>query len=301
MNLKSGKPFKEIHFPRNILRHNFMFYLLGILIMLGLKYYYSQADADSLLWILSPTVFFVERLSGIPFSYQSGAGYVNHSLRLLIAPSCSGVQFMIVTFATLLFSFVHIAAAPEPSSHRRPQPFRRARENRILRGLGWTAASLFLSWFFTVIVNSLRIITAIYLPVCLERAGLMNQLLSPDRLHTLIGVTVYFTSLLTIYGLTEYLMSKKREDMQRWQNRAKSTDNGHREPFPATFLQKCLPPVFWYFAITLGLPFLHRAYIDNGARFTEFALLVICCATLVLLLYELLLLVCSGRKYGHRR
>ena len=57
------------------LRQNLLFYTLGFFILFGMKYYYSQADAENLRWILGPTARWVEALSGIPFVYAPGMGY----------------------------------------------------------------------------------------------------------------------------------------------------------------------------------------------------------------------------------
>ena len=145
MTIKKGSAF---------VRENIIFYLTALFIILGLKCYYRQADCDSLLWILAPTAHWVELLSKIPFTYISGTGYVNHSLRMVIAPSCSGVRFMIITFATLVFSFVHIIASPRMSSTAvSEQPRCRGAvesgmpDMKVLaKGLGWIAVSVFLSW-----------------------------------------------------------------------------------------------------------------------------------------------------------
>lgn len=268
----------------DLLRQNFIFYLTGILAVLGIKHYYSQADCDSLLWILGPTTRWVEFLSKIPFTYVSGTGYVNNSLRLLIAPSCSGVQFMIVTAATLIFSFVHNIASPQ---HRKTLKA----SVRIMRGFGWIIASLIISWLLTVLVNGLRIIVAIYLPLYLEHAGLMKGLLTADRLHTMIGVVVYMIALLTIYRLVGYLICKKADSTGQSETVSNQgisdSSKTYREQFPMIFARKCLQPVFWYFFVTLGLPFLNKAYLNDTAKFTEFAALIICCAALILLPYFL--------------
>lgn len=262
------------------LRQNLIFYLAGILVILGIKLYYRQADCDSLLWILAPTTRWVELLSGISFTYLSGTGYVNHSLRLLIAPSCSGVRFMIITFATLVFSFVHFAASPRKGSG----------SPRVIRGIGWIAASALLSWVFTVFVNGLRIITAIYLPPYLEDAGLMRGMLTPDRLHTMIGVVVYFAALLTIYRLVGYFVQK---DVSAGESLCDTHSGacGRFIPEKLNPVRRCASPAFWYFALTLGLPFLNRANREGRTEFAEFAALVMGCCVLVLLLYCIMLLL----------
>ena len=282
---------------RDYLRQNFIFCLTGILVVLGIKYYYSQADCDSLLWILAPTSHWVEFLSKIPLTYIPGTGYVNHSLRLLIAPSCSGVQFMIITFATLVFSFVHNIASPQTSPLF-------GRSQRLRRGFGWIAASIFFSWLFTVFINGLRIITAIYLPLYLERIGLMGELLTPDRVHTMIGIVVYFTALLTLYRLVGYRIQRLSNTVSQSQEtdppgQPQDASDGfkiRKEQFAVMYIRKCMPPIFWYFAMTLGLPFLNRAYLKDSAKFTELTVLVICCLIAILLPHFLLSLLRSRKK-----
>ena len=294
----------------DLLRQNFIFYLAGILVILGIKCYYRQADCDSLLWILAPTAWWVELLSKIPFTYISGAGYVNHSLRMVIAPSCSGVRFMTLTFATLVFSFVHIiASSGKSSTANSAQPpygasgeFEMPDVKALAKGLGWIAVSAFLSWIFTVFVNGLRIIIAIYLPLYLEAAGLMKGILTQDRLHTMIGVVVYFIALLTIYRLAEGFISKivKRsfpvqKNYTYFRNPTDTCPDTCAKHFPLSFLKKCVPPVFWYFVLTLGLPFLNRVHGDGMAEFTEFAVLVTGCCVLILMPY-VIILFCRRQK-----
>lgn len=266
---------------RSYLRKNFIFYLVGALVILGIKYYYSQADCDSLRWILAPTTHWVELLSGIPFTYVSGTGYVNHSLRLWIAPSCSGVRFMIITISMLIFSFVHIVASPKKSPDLKTSL-------RVIRGLGWIAASIAFSWLFTVFANGLRIITAIYLPLYLDRAGLMKGSLTADRLHTMIGVVVYFIALLTLYRLAAYLI-QRRNSLTEQPDNTNQIPEAHRKQLLTMFARKCIPPVFWYFFMTVGLPFLNRAYLNGTAEFMEYAILITCCLALILLPYCLVM------------
>lgn len=281
---------KKIRF----LRENFIFYLVGLLIVLGLKCYYRQADCDSLLWILAPTARWVEMLSGIPFTYISGAGYVNHGLRMVIAASCSGVRFMIIIFVMLVFSFVHMVAASDRTSvsgvsrHGASCPEASCPDicaaakfgsiHKWVRGFGWIAASAFFSWLLTVFVNGLRIILAVYLPIHLEDAGLMGGMLTQDRLHTLIGVVVYFTALLVIYRLAGWFVQG-------------TVRPAHS---PLSLLRKCAFPVFWYLAFTLGLPLLNRVGRAGSGEFAEFAALVTVGCGLILLPY-----VVFSRK-GHK-
>ncbi len=245
---------------------NLPLYLLGGLLIIGLKLFYSRAECDQLKWILAPTTGLVSALSGIPFRYVSGVGYVNRSLLFIIAPSCSGMQFMLITAATLIFSFLHRMDRPGKASRG---PEGRGGAWRFL----WIPASLALSYGLTLPVNALRILLSIYLPEIFLRRRLYVGVLTPGTLHTAIGTLVYFVSLITIYRMAAYFTRS----------------------FPAPAhgslrrtLRRCAPPVFWYLLMVLGLPLLNGAYGKDRGAFTSFALLVLCVCSAVLCLFGLI-------------
>lgn len=218
-----------------------LYYLAGAVWILVIKYFYSQAGSDDLLWILTPTAWWVRTLGRLPFEYQSGLGYVNHALRFVIAASCSGVQFMMILGTMLLFSFVH-------------------RLKTHIGRIGWLFGSLSASYVITILVNSLRILLAIYLPPLFTEAGLWNRFMTPERLHSMIGVVVYFSALLMVYGMVNnfFIFIGKSSD---------------------TTIEKAsyslVAPLFWYLFIVLGLPFLNGAGIRNRQSFWEYALLIV--------------------------
>ena len=312
------------------IRHNGIFYLTGFLVILGLKFFYSRASSDELVWILGPTARWVTILSGIPFVYVPGMGYVNHDLLFLIAPSCSGVQFMLITIATLLFSFVH-----------RPASFRGK--------LCWTLSGICASYLLTVFVNGLRIILAYYIPLCLENAGIYIPSLTPAKLHTIIGTMVYFLSLFVIYQLAGFISLKiipladpvpdSRSQLNLYSGSGPELtsdpginsdsgldsdsglsssleltsdsgldsdpgltsgtklDSGFRRQF-LQILYKCAVPAFWYFFLVLGVPLFNRALQKNGEQFVSYAALIIsvCLALLCLTVPALLCLSVLKRK-----
>src|SRR5690349_1521548 len=80
---------------------------------LALKLHYSFASPDQLRWILSPTTWLVELISGRSFSFESHAGYMSSDQRFLIAASCAGVNFMIAAFLMLTLR-VSVAQRKQP-------------------------------------------------------------------------------------------------------------------------------------------------------------------------------------------
>lgn len=179
---------------KEMLQKNFIFYLMGVLTLLFLKLFYAKASCEALRWILGPTARFVTLMTGISFSYEPGMGYVNHCLKYVIAPSCSGVRFLIILIAMLIFSFVH----------------------RTERGFLWTSLSFPVSYVLTVSVNVLRIILSIYIPLFPGQTG-FSCYLTQDALHTAIGTATYFASLLIIYHLTDayFVKSSGRQKKSR--------------------------------------------------------------------------------------
>lgn len=234
------------------IRKNFIYYFAGFLVIFGLKLFYSKADCNMLKWILTPTARWVSILSSIPFWYESGMGYVNYGLRFVIAPSCSGVSFMIITMATLIFSFAY-------------------RFDGLAKKFGWMAGSIAFSYLFTVFINGLRIILAIYIPLSLEGMNIYGSYLTPERLHTLIGTAVYFTALLTIYHLADCLFKK---------------DSVPHSRTLTLLLKKSVSPVFWYFLIVLGIPFINRVHKNDYTNFADYAILItITCLAIISLLF----------------
>ena len=134
----------------------------------------------------------------------------------------------------------------------------------------WLVLSFTAAYFCTIIVNGLRILLSIRLPLLLhpENSG---GWLTPGRLHTITGVAVYFTGLFIIYRTADFLT---------W-NRGRRA--GKNRTFPASLphggcflsaVQTYLPPLFWYFFIVLGIPLLNSSRQSGRGEYSEYALLI---------------------------
>ena len=163
----------------------------------------------------------------------------------VIAPSCSGVRFLITLIAMLIFSFVH----------------------RAKKGFLWTVLSLPASYVLTVLINVLRIILSIYVPLFLGQTGFYSSSLTQDTLHSAIGTATYFASLLVIYHLTDAYFVKPSGKQKKSRN------------------LQYLVPAFWYFMIVLGIPYLNHASTKSGEKFTAYAALISFVCLPILLLF----------------
>jgi exosortase K len=211
----------------------------------ALKLYYSTASVNDLLWILAPTSFLVELITGVSFTFESYAGYMSSDHSFLIAASCSGVNFLIAAFLMLSFE-------------------------RLWRGrtqnIGWQfiPVALAVSYLTTIIANTVRIMTALEL----RHVDADLVWLNPDQLHRFEGIFVYFGFLLLLFVISEKVSSRKEA------SRSKAAYH---------MLRRFLLPLTIYYGTTLGLPLANGAY-QQGFVFLEHSLFVILIPILVTIL-----------------
>ena len=89
---------------------------LSLVIAWGLKYHYSHSNSDDLNWILKPTACLVQIVSDTVFERTPGIGYNDHENRIIIAPTCSGVNFMIILKISVLSMTPTNSLAPCPTA-----------------------------------------------------------------------------------------------------------------------------------------------------------------------------------------
>ena len=161
--------------------------LVGILLCaLVLKLYYSTASPDQLRWILAPTTFLVELVSGRSFQFETHAGYLSSDHTFLIAASCAGVNFLITSFLMLSLRKLWCGRSEK---------------------LGWSfipAAALFV-YLATLVANAVRISVALRL----QRTPLEIGGLSGNQLHRFEGIFIYFGFLLLLFVISEKQNSEK--------------------------------------------------------------------------------------------
>lgn len=147
---------------------------------LALKYHYSTASVNDLRWVLAPTTSLVEWVTGRHFVFESRAGYMSDDHTFLIAASCSGVNFLIISF--LMLSLGKISR---------------------VRVVGWqfVPVSFVVAYLATLVANTTRIVAALSLP------NVETGWLSRDELHRVEGIVVYFGFLLLLFLVSEKMAS----------------------------------------------------------------------------------------------
>ena len=231
----------------------------------ALKFHYSTASVDQLRWILAPTTFLVELLSGREFAFESHAGYMSADHTFLIAASCAGANFLLTAFLML-----------------------------TLRKL-WTNRFEKLSWAFlpgaavtafiaTIVANTMRISIALQLPRHRLNVGWLNS----EQFHRLEGIAVYFAFLILLYVLSERF-------------NAKTSENCQTQPRVISLSQWLTRsqlhfPLLIYYATTIGFPLVNGAYKRSG-EFWEHSLFVLVTPMLLIASFAVLRFCRSSERY----
>ena len=248
---------------KKFLLQNWFCYILVMLITFGLKIHYSKAGSDALIWILAPTANLVEWTSGIPFEYEAQTGFVNTAQRFIIAPSCAGVNFLIVAFCMAAFCGLHLL-------------------RRQMHKLLWLAISGLSAYVLTIAVNTLRIISSIYI----YRMDIYGGWLTPERMHRMAGIVIYFFFLCLFYMIINKGLDRLRLRICRKSSGDIRPEHGRSDYFRWTSIT--VTPLFWYALITLGVPLMNAAYIGNATRFAEHIGTVICGCIIVMAAFFLI-------------
>ncbi|RJR32350.1 MAG: exosortase K [Desulfobacteraceae bacterium] len=218
-------------------------YAMGVIVAAALKWHYSVAESEDLCWVLLPTARLVEWLTSITFEWEHHTGFLSRAHGIIIAPSCAGVNFLIIAFCTLYFTTARL------------MPTARL---RVL----WPGILVGISYILTIGVNSLRIIASI----ALYQADIYGGWLTPERVHRMEGSLIYFTALLIAHQVVTRAVG-----VLLTSGVIKAGAGSGLVPF------------FWYCLIALGIPLMNSGAMRGGARFVEHGapVLLVCAVVLV--------------------
>jgi exosortase K len=151
-----------------------------------LKRHYSQASAEELRWVLSPTAWLTGLLVQTDFAFRAGEGYLSRGQSVLISPACAGVNFLIVAFLSLVLGF-----APRFAS--------------LWRRGGWLGLSFVIAYATTLLANALRI----SLSIAVAHLATRHLGLTFQSVHRLLGILVYLTVLIALCLTVQFWLSSR--------------------------------------------------------------------------------------------
>ena len=223
--------------------------IVCLVIAWSLKYHYSHSSSDDLRWILMPTAYLVELTGDMTFEREINTGYADQENGIIIAPSCSGVNFMIIAFC--LSAYVGLKSI-------KTTPMQ----------LAWIVASIISSYIYTLFVNVFRINLSIYS----IKTEFLQSWFSAETVHLLEGVLVYFIFLL-IYN---YLLNRIINPVLY----LKPEEN-------RSLIRILVLPSLFYLSFTLLLPVLNHGGFPPNNGFFKYAFIVLLGCFLVFVLFFL--------------
>ncbi len=191
-----------------------LLHMLGPLVAWAVKWFYNRAGAEQLSWILGPTCWLVEQLTGVAFERERYTGWTSHGARMIVGPSCAGVNFLVIAFVTLFHSFVD-------------------RWSGWRAKCRWVLVSAGAAYGLAVSTNALRISAAIEL----RAEGGARAWITPERAHLLLGTAIYLLSLWLAHRAFDRLVTRVAPPSHDGRGRFAS-----------------LVPFAWYAVIALGVP-----------------------------------------------
>ncbi len=174
----------------------YIFYISCLIIVIIIKLFYRNAESSSLLFILAPVTGLVGTFTGIPFYYGPETGYLSLDGSIEIGPGCAGINFLVILFCTLVFSFI--------------RQFR-----GTIKKAAIFSAFLLLSYIITIMVNTFRIVASISI------SKFNDAWLGLDKVffHKITGALIYFFFLTLCYigmsKLISLLQHQKRETFHK--------------------------------------------------------------------------------------
>jgi len=239
------------------LQYHSIYYFLILFTAWGLKYHYSRAGSEELVWVLAPTAGLVELISGIQFESEAHTGFVSQGNRFVIAPACAGMNFLIIAFCMAAFSGLHT--------------FGRHRTN-----LFWLGTALLSAYVLTIVVNAFRIIVSINT----YTADIQLGWLTPSRIHRIEGVVIYFFFLSLFYMIINKAIYRFRGGTA-----GKKPATGRHLATRTNYVGWIcagLIPYSWYGLITPLVPLINGVLRQDASRFAEHGIMVLAASSAVL-------------------
>lgn len=225
----------ELHWRQPFYIQKTLLTILVALLVYGLKRHYAFANGDDLFWILAPTARLVEALAGIAFHRASGLGWANDGHTVIIAPSCSGVNFLCLLVGLMSLQLI----------------FSKLSLRRIMVLLPVLAGAAYL---ITLMVNGARI----WLSIALYEGAFHTSWLSAADVHRIAGVALYYLALLSVCLILSALFDKSaKKRRSSW-------------PRPVLFLL----PLSGYLIFVLGIPALRHLSQGPAPGFYRHGLMV---------------------------
>lgn len=166
---------------------NIFFYIASLAVVLLVKISFDKADNASLVFILAPITKIVSIFHGSEFIFENGLGFFSTQLGITINKSCAGINFMLVVYSMLSFSYIH-------------------RCESLRRKVIYFIAIFPISYLMSLLTNSFRIIVSI----TMQRLSFLDDWTSPEVIHNLTGMFIFICFLFLLNYVFSTILKKER-------------------------------------------------------------------------------------------
>jgi len=167
---------------------NVPYYTAAVIIFIILKFWFSDADNNGLIFLLFPTDKLTGLMTGSASVFISDKGFYHEKLNIIIDKSCSGFNYLLLCL--LLFVYLLIKHIDKPLYKFLVIP-----------------ASFIISYLITILVNSSRI----FISIVIQNQTLRVLPNHQNLIHASIGTITYLTFLILTFCLTEYILNQRKK------------------------------------------------------------------------------------------
>ncbi len=167
---------------------NLPYYLFAIGLFVLLKFVFTLTDTDDLIFLIKPTDRIIGLLTGAQSLYLKGTGYYYEQLDVVIEKSCSGFNFLLLCFLSLVFASVKYF---QTTMHKIIAIF----------------CALSGAYFFTILANSSRIYASLIIHH--QSIGFIQN--NQSIIHQVVGIINNLFYLILIFLIVEKLLKHRQE------------------------------------------------------------------------------------------
>lgn len=170
-----------------ISKGSFLYYLIALGLFIFLKYGFTLANNDDLVFLLKPTNYLISLITDSNATYVSENGFIHHQLNIIIDRSCSGFNLWLISYMMLTFLGLR---------------YFKSNYQKILV----IPVALLIAYILTIIANTSRIFASIII----QNQATNFQFISPSILHESIGIITNLSFLILVYFLVNKFLYKMK-------------------------------------------------------------------------------------------
>lgn len=170
-----------MHYKVLFMKNKITYLIIALVLFAGLKLAFPYLSIDNIRFLLAPTNEAIKLLFGTNAIYSSASGYFHADLNIVINKSCSGFNFLLISF--LMFSFILL-------------------KSNMMKSWQAVLLSLPIAYIITIVANVSRI--SGYL-IMMQNPAINAQ---SQLLHKAEGIFVYLTLLIISYIFFNHIINK---------------------------------------------------------------------------------------------